>query len=480
MEQRGNKTIMCSVFFLDIVEYSKKSVSGQIALRERFNAFLSKAVQNVPVNDRIILDTGDGAAISFIGDVEDALQVALAMRENLINEGTQMEPPLLVRMGINLGPVRLVKDINGQPNIVGDGINVAQRVMSFADADQLLVSRSYYDAVSRLSQEYAGMFHYQGSRTDKHVRDHEVYAIGYPGEFTATQERLRSEPQPPAGSSQDSMEERRGQTFMQRLHAYGQPLISAFRDAPPSMRAAYSGILAVSAIVIILLLAKLSGRDPATTHKAEESLPAQPHAAQPASGTVAATTVNPPVATTEKKQDATGKKPAVAGSKPDANANKTNPAAKKQDTAGKTPDAPGKKADAVASKPDTADNKPSVADSKPSVPDSKPDTGHKEPVATRKTPQDSAQKETTPAKADADHASKAFISVRCAEGSEIYLDGRPKGKISSTSSLVVEVEPGKHQITITRPMKSAVTTESASIKAGETVKIVPSLSDFCN
>ena len=24
------------------------------------------------------------------------------------------------------------------------------------------------------------MFHYQGSRTDKHVREHEVYAIGYP------------------------------------------------------------------------------------------------------------------------------------------------------------------------------------------------------------------------------------------------------------------------------------------------------------
>jgi hypothetical protein len=89
-----------------------------------------------------------------------------------------------VRMGINLGPVRLVKDINNRPNIVGDGINVAQRVMGFADVGQLLVSRSYYDAVSRISQEYAGMFHYQGSRTDKHVREHEVYAIGYPGEFT--------------------------------------------------------------------------------------------------------------------------------------------------------------------------------------------------------------------------------------------------------------------------------------------------------
>lgn len=184
MEERDNKTIICSVLFLDIVEYSQKAVSGQISLKDGFNVFLSTALNDIPVKDRIILDTGDGAAISFLGDIEDALKVGLSMRESLLTEGVYMDPPLLVRMGINLGPVRLVKDINNRPNIVGDGINVAQRVMDFADVGQLLVSRSYYDAVSRISQEYAGMFHYQGSRTDKHVREHEVYAIGYPGEFT--------------------------------------------------------------------------------------------------------------------------------------------------------------------------------------------------------------------------------------------------------------------------------------------------------
>ena len=184
MEERDNKTIICSVLFLDIVEYSQKAVSGQISLKEGFNVFLSTALNDIPVEDRIILDTGDGAAISFLGDIEDALKVGLSMRHSLLTAGVYMDTPLLVRMGINLGPVRLVKDINNQPNIVGDGINVAQRVMDFADVGQLLVSRSYYDAVSRISQEYAGMFHYQGSRTDKHVREHEVYAIGYPGEFT--------------------------------------------------------------------------------------------------------------------------------------------------------------------------------------------------------------------------------------------------------------------------------------------------------
>jgi hypothetical protein len=62
-------------------------------------------------------------------------------------------------------------------NIIGDGINVAQRVMSFARPGQLLVSRSFYEVVSCLSRDYANLFRHEGSRTDKHVRAHEVYAV---------------------------------------------------------------------------------------------------------------------------------------------------------------------------------------------------------------------------------------------------------------------------------------------------------------
>jgi hypothetical protein len=83
-----------------------------------------------------------------------------------------------VRLGINLGPVRLMRDVNGQINMIGDGINVAQRIMSFAVPNQLLVSRSFYEVVSCLSRDYASLFQYEGARTDKHVRAHEVYAVG--------------------------------------------------------------------------------------------------------------------------------------------------------------------------------------------------------------------------------------------------------------------------------------------------------------
>lgn len=177
MAEHANRTFICSVLFLDIAEYSQRSVTEQIRLKERFNKVLTEAIAGVATDDRIILDTGDGAAVSFLGDPEDAMFASLSLRDAIAGQDETGGPPLQIRVGINLGPVRLVKDINGQPNIIGDGINVAQRVMSFAEPGQILVSRSYYDVMARLSEDYSQLFHYEGAKTDKHVREHEVYAI---------------------------------------------------------------------------------------------------------------------------------------------------------------------------------------------------------------------------------------------------------------------------------------------------------------
>jgi hypothetical protein len=261
MEERVNKTIICSVFFLDIIEYSKKSVSDQISLKERFNAFLSTAIREVPINDRIILDTGDGAAISFLGDVEDALRAALSVRSNLLSEEGLIPPALQVRMGVNLGPVRLVRDINGLPNLVGDGINVAQRIMGFASAGQILVSRSYYDAASRLSQEYAGMFHFEGSRTDKHVREHEIYAIGYPGDFTGTMRKfnLRSKSKFYKFLNEvRTKAENYWRTFLALFKENVAHFREIFDQASNNKKALYIGIVSLPVLLLVLLVIRVA------------------------------------------------------------------------------------------------------------------------------------------------------------------------------------------------------------------------------
>jgi len=170
MNDRSVRNTLCSVVFADLVGYSTRSAAEQIAAKNRFNACLAESLANIAPEDRIVLDTGDGAALGLLGDPEDALFISLCLR-NAMKEGE-------LRIGINLGPVKLVNDVNGHASMLGDGINAAQRIMGFASPGQIAVSRSYYDVVSRLSEEYASLFRHEGARTDKHLREHDIYLVG--------------------------------------------------------------------------------------------------------------------------------------------------------------------------------------------------------------------------------------------------------------------------------------------------------------
>ncbi len=167
--ERENRTLVCSVLFLDVVNYSALAVGEQVERKRRFNAALLAALEPLGAEERVVVDTGDGAAIAIPGDPEKALFAALGMFDNI--------GELEVRGGVNLGPVSLVKDINGHANVIGDGINVAQRIMNFAEAGELLVSRSFYDVARLLAAEYASVFQPIGARADKHGRTHEVFSI---------------------------------------------------------------------------------------------------------------------------------------------------------------------------------------------------------------------------------------------------------------------------------------------------------------
>lgn len=186
-----NRTFIGSVLFIDIVGYSMRTVPDQLEMKELFNTMLAEAVQKVVSSERLMVDTGDGAAIAFLGDPEDALFTALSLRDSIEATSTGVGEPGFVRMGINLGPLKVVRDINGHTNMIGDGVNDAQRVMSFAEPGQVIVSHSYFDIISRFSRDYAQLFIYEGTRQDKHVRDYEVYRFGPPKDNEDLTEKLR-------------------------------------------------------------------------------------------------------------------------------------------------------------------------------------------------------------------------------------------------------------------------------------------------
>ncbi len=178
-----NRTLVLSVVAVDLVGYSRKSVAEQMALKDNFNQVLLEAIHDIPATDRIILDTGDGVAIGFLGDPEDALYVALFMHDAINRENTDkssvgtIATAGVIRIGINLGPVKLATGVGGHPHIIGDGINVAERIMTFAEPGQLTTSRPFFEVMSTLSDHYATLFRYAGVRTDNQVRSHDVYLV---------------------------------------------------------------------------------------------------------------------------------------------------------------------------------------------------------------------------------------------------------------------------------------------------------------
>ena len=167
--QPSERTLICTVVFADLVGHTLRTVEDQRGLKDCFTITVAQAVSEIPEAERIIVDSGDGAAIAFPVEPENALFVALELRRVFAER---------LRVGINLGPLQVVKDVNGHQGVVGDAINAANRVMGFAQPGQIVASRSFKDALAFLAPEYGRLFAFGGRHMDKHVREHEVYVAG--------------------------------------------------------------------------------------------------------------------------------------------------------------------------------------------------------------------------------------------------------------------------------------------------------------
>jgi hypothetical protein len=103
--------------------------------------------------EAIFLPTGDGICAGIIASdaaadahLQGALKVLRFMREwpRELRRDRHCE----LRVGINESVDVLITDINGRPNVAGNGINQAQRLMSIADGGQIIAGRAAYETLS--------------------------------------------------------------------------------------------------------------------------------------------------------------------------------------------------------------------------------------------------------------------------------------------------------------------------------------------
>jgi class 3 adenylate cyclase len=149
VEDSGAAYEIAHVLFVDIVGYSLQPIDKQTELLTLLQKIVRESAEFRRARDQnelISLPTGDGMGLVFLRDPLSSVKCALEIAGSL-----QLQRKLLVRMGIHTGPVQRHADIREDINVVGGGINIAQRVMDCGDAGHILLSRNVAEVLEQFS-----------------------------------------------------------------------------------------------------------------------------------------------------------------------------------------------------------------------------------------------------------------------------------------------------------------------------------------
>ena len=170
-------------FFTDIVAGSNPKIPTKDQVRKI--VVLNELISRTETFDKrdpastVILPTGDGMAIGFSDSPEKPIRLSIELHKllNRYNEKRSGIERLLIRIGIDMGPVYVVKDLNGKDNVWGPGIILTRRVMDLAGDMNIFASAMIAESTRKLSPEYMEIIHPIGDYHIKHGEELQLYNI---------------------------------------------------------------------------------------------------------------------------------------------------------------------------------------------------------------------------------------------------------------------------------------------------------------
>ena len=162
-----------AVLFTDIVGSSKYFKSyGDIAGREMLQRHQDLSSTPIALNNGILVKTIGDSVMAYFQYPAEAVKSAIKIQENfkIYNETRRMEDQIHVRIGVHFG-VGIVED----QDIFGGVVNLAAKLVSLAESDQIYISQEVYSMIQDSSSENFQLVNVRDVKGD--LKGLKVYSI---------------------------------------------------------------------------------------------------------------------------------------------------------------------------------------------------------------------------------------------------------------------------------------------------------------
>ncbi|MDN3276791.1 adenylate/guanylate cyclase domain-containing protein [Frankia sp. RB7] len=136
--KRRLTTVLCA----DVYGYSRLMEADETRTLETLRRYRTSIAGLVERHDGRIVNTWGDAVIAEFASVVEAVQCAVEIQQEISNRNSDTPPPMLFRIGVNLGDVM----VDGS-DLYGDGVNIAARLQELAEPGGIVISSSAYDQV---------------------------------------------------------------------------------------------------------------------------------------------------------------------------------------------------------------------------------------------------------------------------------------------------------------------------------------------
>lgn len=172
---------LLTVVFIDMQGYTRRSAGQTIEEMKLFHDQMFTFVSEIMVkwNGIMVKTLGDGFMVRFDSPT-NAIQAGIEVQRRLDSRNAQMMNPdsiVRFRIGINTGEVGI--DENG--DLFGDPVNIASRIQTFADPNDVFISESTYLAMNRNEFGAVDMGSQELKNATREIKIYKILKNGAPG-----------------------------------------------------------------------------------------------------------------------------------------------------------------------------------------------------------------------------------------------------------------------------------------------------------